>query len=342
MGHLNEALQFVLEGQTLSREQSRLALGAMLDPDASKLQIASLLAALHTRGETAEEIAGAAEGMRAHALRPPGEWPTLVDTCGTGGDRSHSINLSTASAILASAGGVKIAKHGNRSASSQTGSADVLEALGARIEMSPLEAARCLEACGLTFLFAPHYHPAMRNVALIRRELRFPTLFNVLGPLANPLAPRRQVLGVYKLELLDVMAQALRALGVERALVVHGHGGLDEFSLEGPNWVAELQEDGTLTRHQLDARDLGLPPAPNHALRGGDAATNAELLRGILAGELLDARRDALLLNAAAALYVGDRTPSLKEGVQLAQELIDSGAALHQLDTFIAATNRAD
>lgn len=340
MNALDSALQAVMSGETLSREHARLALDAMLNPEASSLQIASLLTALQLRGETADEITGCAEGLRAHSIRPPGEWPDLLDTCGTGGDSSGSFNLSTASAVLASAGGVRIAKHGNRSASSQTGSADVLEALGAQIEMDPDAAARCLEDCGFTFLFAPRYHPALRRIAPIRRELRFPTLFNVLGPLANPLRPRRQVLGVYKLELLDLMAHALLSLGVQRALVVHGHGALDELSLEGPSWVAEVRSDGTIARYQLDARDAGLAPAPNAALRGGNARTNAEILRGVLGGELHDPRRDAVLWNAAAALFVSDRVGSMIEGVSLARELIDSGAAISQLDAFVAATRK--
>lgn len=335
---LTTATQQLLTGQPMERSLARAVVTQIFSGEASPVQVASFLTALRMKGESAPEIAGMAEGMRAHAVPVPGTWADLLDTCGTGGDRSGTFNLSTTVAFVAASLGLKIAKHGNRSASSLCGSADVLEALGADIALSPERAARLLDAHDLTFLFAPTYHPAMRHVAQIRRELGFPTVFNLLGPLCNPLRPQRQVLGVYKPELVDLMALALKALGVRRALVVHGHGGLDELSLSGPSQVAELLADGTLRRYLLDPAAYGLTLAPNQALAGGDAATNAALIRGILAGEIRGPRREAVIWNSAAALMVGGVAADLEEGIRLAARALDSGAALRKLESFTAAT----
>lgn len=335
---ITPATHQLLMGHAMERATARAVVMQIFAGEASPVQVASFLTALRMKGESAEEIAGMAEGMRAHAVPVPGEWADLLDTCGTGGDRSGTFNISTTVAFVAASHGLKIAKHGNRSASSLCGSADVLEALGADIELAPERAAQLLERHDVTFLFAPRYHPAMRHVAQIRRELGFPTVFNLLGPLCNPLKPHRQVLGVYKPELVDLMALALKALGVRRALVVHGHGGLDELSLAGASQVAEVHPDGTLRRYLADPAAHGLALAPIQALAGGDAATNAAIIRGILAGDIRDARRDAVVWNSAAALFVGGVAADLDEGVKLAAQALDSGAARRKLEAFTAAT----
>lgn len=335
---ITTATHQLLAGRSLERAAARAVLDAIFAGETSPIQVASFLTALRMKGESPEEIAGMAEAMRSCAVPVPGEWADLLDTCGTGGDRSGTFNISTTVAFVAASQGLKVAKHGNRSASSQCGSADVLEALGAHLEFSPEHAARLLDEHDLTFLFAPRYHPAMRHVGPIRRELGFPTVFNLLGPLCNPLRPQRQVLGVYKPELVDLMAGALQALGVQRALVVHGHGGLDELSLAGPSAIAEVMGDGSIRRYQADPAAYGLEPAPIQALLGGDAATNAGIIRGILAGDIRDARRSAVVWNAAAALLVGGAASDLQEGVGLATRALDSGAALRKLEAFTAAT----
>lgn len=334
---IQEATRALLSGRSLERAEARGAMEAIFAP-AAPVQVASFLTALTMKGETPEEIAGLAEAMRAHAVAVPGHWPELLDTCGTGGDRSGTFNISTTVAFIAASCGLKVAKHGNRSASSQCGSADVLEALGVNVDLSPEQAAACLDALGITFLFAPRYHPAMKHVAPVRRELGFPTAFNLLGPLCNPLRPSHQVLGVFRHAHVPLMARALRELGTRHALVVHGHGGLDELSLEGPSEVAELLPDGAIRTFQLDPRDAGLAPAPLSALAGGDAPTNARLIRSILAGERKDACRDVVLWNAAAALWIGGAALDMREGVARAAEAIDTGAAIEKLEAFGRAT----
>lgn len=336
---ITAATQQLLMGHAMERAVAQAVLREIFSGETTPVQVASFLTALRMKGESAEEIAGMADGMRALAVEVPGDWTDLLDTCGTGGDRSGTFNISTTVAFVAASHGLKVAKHGNRSASSQCGSADVLEALGVNIELSPEQAAQLLEAHDVTFLFAPRYHPAMRHVGPIRRELGFPTVFNLLGPLCNPLKPHRQVLGVYKPELVDLMAGALKALGVQRALVVHGHGGLDELSLAGPSSIAEVQPDGTIRRFQADPAAYGLPLAPIAALAGGDAATNAAIIRGILQGEIRDARRDAVVWNAAAALWVGGVASDLEDGIRLASQALDSQAAMRKLAAFSAATH---
>lgn len=330
---ISQALNQLLEGQALERAQAFALMDRVFSGDATPAQLAALLTALRMKGETPEEVAGFAEAMRSHALPFPaeGDW---LDTCGTGGDRAHTFNLSTTVAFIAAGAGLKVAKHGNRSASSQTGGADVLEALGVDIEMSPDLAARCLDQVGITFLFAPRYHPAMRHVAGVRRELGIPTVFNVLGPLCNPARPTRQVLGVYRPELVDLMSVALKELGATHAWVVHGLTGLDELTLDGPSDVAEVK-GGTTQRMRVHPEDVGLTSAPLAALRGGDAATNARIIRDLLAGEDRGPRRDAALLNAAAALVAGGQCEALAEGLERATEALDSGRARQKLDGLI-------
>jgi anthranilate phosphoribosyltransferase len=257
----------------------------------------------------------------------------LIDTCGTGGDSSGTFNISTTSAFVAAAGGARVAKHGNRAVSSKCGSADVLTALGVEVELSPESVAFCIDDCGIGFLFAPRHHAAMRHVAPVRKDLGMRTLFNLLGPLANPAGARRQLLGVYAAHLVPIMARTLAELGCDRAFVVHGHGGLDEISTSGPTRVAEVR--GTEVREfELLPEDAGVKRAPLEALRGGDSAENAVMLRGVLRGED-GARRQAVVLNAGAALAAAGVCEDIAEGVSLAAKAIDSGAALDRLERLV-------
>ncbi|MNK45613.1 Anthranilate phosphoribosyltransferase 2 [compost metagenome] len=330
---ISQVLLQLMEGQSLTRLDAAALMDRVFAGEATPAQVAAVLTALKLKGETPEEVAGFADAMRAHALAFPlvGEG---IDTCGTGGDRAGTFNLSTTVAFLAAGAGLKVAKHGGRSASSKTGGADVLEALGVDIEMSPDTAARCLDRHGVTFLFAPRYHPAMRHVAPVRRELGIPTVFNVLGPLCNPSKPLRQVLGVYRPELVDLVSQALLELGSTHAMVVHGLSGLDELTLDGPTLVAELK-DGGIRRYEVHPRDVGLAEAPISALAGGDALSNARIIQDLLSGIERGPRRDAALLNAAAALQVGGLAATLQEGVALARESLDSGRALDKLNCLV-------
>lgn len=330
---ISHVLLQLLEGQSLTRAEATALMDRVFSGEATPAQVAALLTALKVKGETPEEVAGFADAMRSHAVA----FPTVgegIDTCGTGGDRAGTFNLSTTVAFIAAGAGLKVAKHGGRSASSKTGGADVLEALGVDIEMSPETAARCLDALGVTFLFAPRYHPAMRHVAPVRRELGIPTVFNVLGPLCNPSKPLRQVLGVYRPELVDLVSQALLELGATHAMVVHGLSGLDELTLDGPTLVAELK-DGEIRRYTVHPRDVGLAEAPVSALAGGDAQQNARIIQDLLTGVDRGPRRDASLLNAAAVLRVGGLVESLQEGVDLARESLDSGRAHAKLNSLV-------
>lgn len=330
---ISQVLTQLLDGQSLTRTDAAALMNRVFSGEATPAQVAAVLTALKLKGETPEEVAGFADAMRAHALAFPTQG-VGIDTCGTGGDRAGTFNLSTTVAFIAAGAGLKVAKHGGRSASSKTGGADVLEALGVDIEMSPETAARCLDLHDVTFLFAPRYHPAMRHVAPVRRELGIPTVFNVLGPLCNPSMPLRQVLGVYRPELVDLVSQALLELGAQRAMVVHGLSGLDELTLDGPTMVAEVK-DGTIHRYEVHPRDVGLQEAPISALAGGDAQENARIIQDLLSGKEHGPRRDASLLNAAAVLQVGGKAATLDEGVALARESLDSGRALAKLNTLV-------
>ena len=336
---IKQTIETLIEGRDLSQEAAHRAMEFVMSGEATPAQLAAFLTALRMKGEAVDEITGFARAMREAAVPVKVDGP-VIDTCGTGGDGSGSYNISTASAIVAAAAGIRVAKHGNRSASSKCGSADVLEALGVRIAVTPEQAQRCLEKVGIAFLFAQAFHPAMRHVAPIRTELGIRTVFNILGPLANPAGATRQVLGVASAELAPKMAGILQRLGVERALVVHGEDGLDEISLSGPTLVYEVGGDEIL-RYAVSPEELGLSTAAPSALVGGDKETNAEILTALFRGES-GPKRDALLANAAAALYVGDKTTSLIGGVSAAAEVIDSGAALRKLDELIAFTQALD
>ena len=319
---MKEHLAKVLRGERLSEEEAGAAMAIILEGAATPAQIGALLAALAVRGESEDEVVGFARTMRARAV--PFRAPEAVDTCGTGGDGASTFNISTVASLVVAACGVKVAKHGNRSASGSCGSADVLEALGVRIDAPVEQVQRCFDEVGWTFLFAPAFHASTRHAALPRRELGVRTAFNLLGPLTNPAHPVAQVVGVPRPELLSFVARCLGRLGARRALVVHG-AGLDELTLAGETAVAEVR-DGAVHERRITPEEAGLARAPKEAVRGGDAGENARLAREVLEGQA-GPRRDVVLLNAAAALLVAGRAASLREGVALAGEAIDRGRA---------------
>lgn len=325
------------DGMNLSADQAARAFQIIMNGGATPAQIAALLVALRMKGETVPEITGAALAMRAKAARfnaPPG----TLDTCGTGGDGTGSLNISTAVAFVLAACGVPVAKHGGRAVSSKSGSADVMEALGVKIDAGAAVMERTLRELHICFLFAPLYHKAMRHVAPVRQELGMRTLFNLVGPLSNPAQPHYQLLGVYAPELVVPMAQVLGALGAKAALVVHGADGVDEASLSGPTVAAQLK-DGAVTQREITPEEAGLKRAPLEALAGGDAQHNARALQSLLLGQR-GAYRDAVLLNSACALMVAEKADSLQEGVALASEALDEGRAHAVLQKFIEASRK--
>jgi anthranilate phosphoribosyltransferase len=332
------ALAAVVEGETLTMEDARRAMGSVMDGEATPALLAALLVALRMRGETIDELAGFAAAMRERVVRVDAPEGT-VDTCGTGGDRSGTFNISTAAALVVAAAGVPVAKHGNRAITSRSGSADVLEALGVRTDHDAESASRALREIGFAFLFAPGFHPAMKHAGPTRREIGVRTAFNLLGPLTNPAGARRQVVGVADPAAAPRLAEVLRRLGVERAFVVHGDG-LDELPLDGSGVLYHASPD-EVVRHEIDAARLGLKRAPTSALTGGDPATNARLLEAVLHGES-GARRDVVLLNAAAGLLAAGRVGQLEEGLEVAALTIDAGQAAALLDTLRAEKRAAD
>ena len=334
------SLARLLEGGDLTRTQAREVMNAVMHGEATPAQIGAFLVALRIKGETAEEIAGCAEAMREHAVRVRPKRSDLVDTAGTGGDGAGTFNISTAAAIVASAAGAGVAKHGNRAVSSASGSADVLEALGFDLELATERIEQSIDELGFGFLFAPMHHPAMRNAAPVRRELATRTVFNVLGPLTNPAGARAQVLGVYSPELVPTIAEVLVALDVRRAFVVHGAGGIDELSPAGPNLVCEVVE-GSVRRRELDPLELGVARCDPASLRGGTPEENSAGIRAIFAGEQ-GGPRDAVLLNAAAAIAAGGHARDLGEGLGYAREAIDSGAAAERLEALIAFSRTSE
>ena len=328
------AIQLLLDGHHLSRADAREIMGAVMDGEETPAQIAGFLVALRTKGETADEIAGFAEAMREHMIPVTPTRSPVVDIVGTGGDGGGTFNISTAAAIVAAAAGAAVAKHGNRAASSSAGSADVLEELGIVLEQAEERIARSIDELGFGFMFARAHHPTMRHVAAVRQELGIRTVFNILGPLANPAGACDGVFGVYAAALAPIYAEALAELGARHAFVVHGDGGLDEIAPYGTSLVVEVV-DGDVREWELDPRDLGIEPSDPAALRGGTAAENAATIRAVLAGEV-GGRRDAVLLNAAGALVAAGLANDLGEGVALGGEAIDSGAASSRLDALIA------
>jgi anthranilate phosphoribosyltransferase len=328
---IQQALQRLLDGHDLARAEAREVMGEIMRGEATAAQIGGFLVALRAKGETAEEITGCAEAMREHVLPVRPRRDDLVDTAGTGGDGMRTINISTAAALVAAAAGAAVAKHGNRAVSSACGSADVLEALGFTLEQEPERIAKSIDELGFGFLFAPSHHPAMRHAAPVRKELATRTVFNVLGPLTNPAGARAQVVGVYSPQLVRTIADVLAALGARRAFVVHGAGGIDELSPVGPNLVAEVV-DGAVQERELDpGAELGLPRCSVDELRGGTPAENAAAIREVFAGAN-GGRRNAILLNAAGAIAAAGHASDLREGLELARETIDSGAAAERLE----------
>jgi anthranilate phosphoribosyltransferase len=329
----------LIGGHDLTAEEARAALADILSGDTSPVQMASFLTALRQKGETVEEIAALARTALefAEPLRIPGD---LVDTCGTGGDRSRSINVSTIAALLVAGAGAKVCKHGNRAASSAAGSADVLEALGVAIDLGPAGVARCVEEAGMGFCFAPRFHAALRHAGPVRRELGVATVFNFLGPLTNPGHARRQVVGVSDPSMAETMLRVLAANGAEQAMVVFGHDGLDELSVCGPSTMLWLTEDGVIRRLVIDPGELGLPIAPLAALQGADAAANAAAAHRVLDGER-GPQRDIVVLNAAAGMVVAGLASKLLEGLELATAVIDDGRATRVLDRLVAVSRAA-
>lgn len=334
--YIRAAIAKIVGGADLTQDEARAVMVEIMDGLATPAQIGGLLTALRMKGETVEEIVGFAEAMRDKAIRLETPSRDLLDTCGTGGDGAGTLNVSTAAAIVAAAGGVRVAKHGNRAMSSRSGSADVLEALGLSIELSPEQAAVCLEQTGFCFLFAPLYHRSMRHAAAPRKEIGIRTVFNLLGPLTNPAGADRQLLGLFDRSRTESIAQVLRRLGRERALVVAGYDGLDEISVCAPTQVTELR-NGEIRTYDVEPEDLGLDRRSLDDIRGGDAAKNANMIRRVFEGEP-GACRDIVLANAGACFYVAGRVGSLRDGVRLAAETIDSGAARRKLEQLIAAT----
>ena len=330
---IRDAIETVVGGGDLSADGAARAMGAIMSSDATPAQIGAFAAALRMKGETVDEIAGMARAMREKSLRVPAGAGVVVDTCGTGGDSSGSFNISTTAALIAAGAGVKVAKHGNRAMSGSTGSADVLEALGVKIALSPESVARCLDEVGFGFMFAQGFHPAMRFAAAPRREIGVRTVFNILGPLTNPAGASRQVIGVSDPSAAPKMARALALLGSEKALVVHGADGMDELTITGPSAVY-LLEGGAVSRFDVSPSDLGLSEAPAESIRADGPQDSARIARGVLAGER-GAARDVALMNAAAALVAADAAADLAAGVQIAARAVDEGAAAATLAALV-------
>ena len=330
-----ELIRKVADGKDLTAEEAHAAMTEIMEGQASPVQIAGFLTAMSMKGETVEEITEFARVMREHVVKVNAQRRPLVDTCGTGGDALKTFNVSTAAAFVAAGAGVAVAKHGNRSVTSKCGSADVLEALGVKVQQTPEEVARCIDEIGIGFMFAPAFHPAMKHAAPVRRELGMRTVFNMLGPLTNPAGAEAQVLGVYSPELTEVHAGVLQRLGCNRAFVVHGEGGLDEFSVLGSTRVTEVS-DGGLNTYQVTPEDLGVTRASAKAIAGGSPEENAGLLVGVLEGKAGPAR-DMVLMNAAAAMVAGGRAADLRDGIQAAAQAIDSGAAVGKLEQLRAS-----
>src|SRR6202161_4733435 len=340
-------------GQSLARSEAREVMAEVLAGNCTDAQISALLVGLRMKGETVEEIVGFAEAICAAATPLPVRFAgtsdnaldlsgtgrdALVDTCGTGGDASGTFNISTASAFVTAGAGVRVAKHGNRSLTSKCGSADVMEALGVKIQLSPERAAQCLREVGICFLYAPDLHASMKQVQKVRRELRMRTMFNLLGPLTNPAHASGQVVGVYALDMVEKLAEALSMLGLRRALVVHGLDGLDEITITGPTRVAEAR-DGSVRTYEVDPEEFGMKRSTLADISGGDAAENAAIVREVLSGKK-SPRRDVVVLNSAAALVAAGRADHLADGIPLAAQSIDSGAAAAKLAALASFTQR--
>lgn len=334
---IREAIDALVSGHSLSMDEAASVMREVMEGEATPAQLGAFLTALRLKGETAEEIAGMVTVMREKALRVKVNGP-LVDTCGTGGDGKGTFNISTAAAFVAAASGLKVAKHGNRAASGSCGSADILEALGVRLELDPEGVCRCIEEVGIGFMFAPVFHPAMRHAAPVRREIGIRTVFNILGPLTNPAGAGAQLLGIADPALGEKMAQVLKLLGCGHALVVHGEDGLDELTLGAPTRVWELHQ-GETRSYTVTPQEVGLSATPSEELKGGTAQENAATLRRLFEGER-GPLRDVVLFNSAAVLMVGGTTKDLKEGIPLAADAIDSGEAAIRVERLVELSQR--
>ncbi|WP_411347340.1 anthranilate phosphoribosyltransferase [Paenibacillus sp. WLX2291] len=333
---MQQAIGDIIQGQHLSRQQAYEVMSTIMDGTATPSQIGGLLTGLRIKGETVEEITGFAEAMRRSGGRVPVLSAGLLDTCGTGGSGIHKFNISTVSAIIAASVSVRVAKHGNRSASGKAGSADVLEALCVNIGLNAQQAASCLNEIGICFLFAQVFHPSMKHAAATRRELGVRTVFNMLGPLTNPAGADRQLIGLYDSSKIETVAQTLQLLGLERAMVVASHDGLDEISIAAPTRIAELR-DGEVRTYEVTPADFGLDTHPLEHMLGGDAQQNADIIRRVLSGEH-GAYRDVVLANSAACIYLAGKANSLAEGAAIAAQAIDSGVAAGKLQQLIQTT----
>lgn len=336
MFDMKQALAKVVEGNSLTKEEARAVMTTIMEGQATPAQIGALLTALRMKGETVLEIAGFAEVMREKSIRLPHNLTGVLDTCGTGGSGIRKFNVSTTAALICASLGVPVAKHGNRAMSGKSGSADVLEALGVNISINQEQAARCLEETGICFMFAQNYHPSMKYAAGPRRELGIRNVFNVLGPLTNPAGAEHQMMGIFDRTKTELIAGVLRELGLKRALVVGSHDGLDEISVCAPTQVSELK-DGNITTYEITPEQLGLGVHTLDDIIGGEPTDNAQIAFDLLGGAK-NAYRDFVLANAGASLYVADRCATLEEGVQLAAQAIDSGAALQKLNELIHIT----
>lgn len=335
---IREAIRWVVEGRDLTEREAAAAMTEIMDGEATPSQVASFITALRMKGETVEEITGFVRVMREKSVKVRPTASDLLDTCGTGGDKLNTFNISTTAAFVVAGAGVKVAKHGNRAASSTCGSADVLEALGVNLNLSPPAIATCIDTAGIGFMFAPAMHPAMKHAIGPRKEIGIRTVFNILGPMTNPAGAQRQVIGVFSPDLTETMAEVLRSLGTKRAMVFHGLAGLDEMSTLGETVISELR-DGSVTTYVVTPDQVGLPTAVPEAVSAGNGgiADNVQALLDVLDGKP-GPKRDIVLLNAAAALVVAEKAADLREGIALAARTVDSGAAMSSLETFRSIT----
>ncbi|MBI1278513.1 MAG: anthranilate phosphoribosyltransferase [Anaerolineaceae bacterium] len=337
---IQRALDVLSRFGHLQEDEAEAVMHQIMTGGATEAQIGAYLMALRMKGETHDEITGSARAMRSNAQHVVTKYEgDLLDTCGTGGDRSGTFNISTTVAFVAAGAGIKVAKHGNRAASSKCGSADVLAQLGVSLDLTPEQVAECIDEVGIGFLFAAKMHPAMKYAIGVRRQMAIRTIFNILGPLTNPAGAQRQLMGVFASDLTDFLAHVLGKLGSKSALVVSGYGGLDELTTTGPNRASHFK-DGQVRSYEINPQDYGFRGANISELLGDDAPTNAAILRGVLSGEIKDAKRDVVLLNAAAALVAADYVADIGEGIKRAAEIIDSGAALAKLDALVAMSQK--
>lgn len=326
------------KGESFSEPQMKEAMDLILGEEVSESEIAAFLMGLKSKGETVEEITGIVKGLKENTLPFSKKFPNVIDNCGTGGDGSSSFNISTTSAFVIAGAGIPVAKHGNRSISSKTGSADVLEYLGINLNLPVDRTEEILDELGIAFLFAPHVHPKLKKVMTVRRQLKIPTIFNFIGPLTNPIDLEYQLLGVYRRDLLTVFAEVLQNLGRKRAVVINGAGFMDEASLQGENHLT-LLEDGVISSQSFVPEEVGLPEYDNSAIKGGDSRENAIILKNVLSGER-GACRDTVLLNAGIGIYTSGRAASIVDGINIAKDVIDSGAAYEKLQGLIEMTRK--